>query len=138
MAHVLAAILDSFSRVPCVVYPSSSAEMSVIGSISDMPRDYLIIDIPDDEIQHLSHAQLIALVRKQSQNFRTAMERERSAHDSELETRRKIAFVDPMFVPETIVKLRTNVNVIAIVNVAAQSTCRASIKWLVIFPTVTY
>ena len=46
----------------------------------------MIIDIPDDEIQHLSHAQLIALVREQSQKFRTAMERERSAHDSELET----------------------------------------------------
>jgi hypothetical protein len=59
--------------------------MSVIGSIGDMPRDYMIIDIPDDEIQHLSHAQLIALVHEQSQKFRTAMERERSAHDSELE-----------------------------------------------------
>ena len=60
--------------------------MSVIGNIGDMPPDYMIIDIPDDEIQHLSHAQLIALIREQSQNFRTAMERERSPHGSELET----------------------------------------------------
>ena len=34
-------------------------------------------------------------------------------------TRRKIAFVDPMFVPEAIVKCRMNLNVIAIANVAA-------------------
>ncbi|KAI9560535.1 hypothetical protein GHT06_011470 [Daphnia sinensis] len=35
--------------------------MSAIGSVDDTPRDYMTIDIPEDEIQCLSHDQLIAL-----------------------------------------------------------------------------
>ena len=61
--------------------------MSAIGSVVEASRDYMVIDIPDDEIQLLSHAQLIALVQRQCQQFRTALEREKSAHDSELEAR---------------------------------------------------
>jgi hypothetical protein len=45
----------------------------------------MVIEMPEDEIRQLSNAQLIALVQRQSQQFRMATEREKSAHDSELE-----------------------------------------------------
>ncbi|KAK4017163.1 hypothetical protein OUZ56_032114 [Daphnia magna] len=59
--------------------------MSAIGSAGDVSQDYMVIDIPEDKIQLLSHAHLIALVQRQSQLFRTAIKREKSAHDSEHE-----------------------------------------------------